>query len=276
MRIIFGITYYVPHISGLTLSLKPIAEYLASEGHDTTVIAAQAEPDLALAEEINGVRVERVPVAVWIGKGPVMPSHFGKMAKAAKGADVVHLFLPQFDAGLAVLAARLRGARVILTYVCSFNAPGLRGALSMAACRLSHLVAGLFAHHIVALSADYASQSSFCRLFRHKISYIPIPIPNFVRPATPRRLPKPPYRIGFVGRIAAEKNIGLMLDVLPMLRDLLDGPFTLELVGPQDPPVSTPQRALAERLETEGASELRRHGRLSDAELDAFIATLTR
>jgi len=270
MRIIFGITYYVPHISGLTLSLKPIAENLARNGNDVTVLAAQSDPDLETTEDIGGVQVERVPVALWVGKGPVRPRHFGRMSAAAKDADIVHLFLPQFDAGPAALAARLRGAKVILTYVCSFNAPGLRGAISMIAARLSHLLAGLLAHHIVALSEDYASQSTFCRLFRRKMSYIPIPIPNFSRPAAPQRAPKPPYRIGFVGRIAAEKNIGLMLDALPLLRTMLDAPFTLELVGPQDPPVSGPQRDLAQRLDTNEAPELRRLGRLSDEELDAF------
>ena len=199
-----------------------------------------------------------------------MPRHFGRMLAAAKGADVVHLFLPQFDAGPAALAARMRGAKVVLTYSCSFNAPGLWGAISVFAARVSHLMAGVFAHKIIATTQDYAHQSAYCRLFQRKMSFIPVPIPNYKRPATPRRLHRPTYSIGFVGRIAAEKNIGVRLDAVPHVRRILGAPFTLELIGAQDQPVSRTQRALAHRLDTVDVPELRRLGRLSDAELDAF------
>ncbi len=270
MKILYGITYYLPHISGLTRCLKPISERKRAEGHETTIIAAQADPELPIEETIDDVRVVRVPVSFWVGKGPVMLGHARQVAKEARDADIVHLFLPQFDAGPAALIGRLRGSQVILTYVCSFTSPGFLGAISRFAARLSHLVAGLVAHRIVALSEDYANQSLFCRMFRRKLSFVPIPIPDYPARADPRRDPKPPYRIGFVGRIAVEKNIDTLLDALPHLRRELNAPFALELVGPMDDARAPRQEALRNRLDTEDAPEFRLLGQLSEQELDAF------
>jgi glycosyltransferase involved in cell wall biosynthesis len=270
MRILYLITYYLPHLSGLTRGLQPIAEAMAGAGHQVTVLAARHEDALPQAEVIDGVKVTRVPVAARIGKGLVMPGHALAAWRACGQADIVHLILPQADAGLAALAARLRGRKVVLSYVCSFSAPGVAGAFMTFLLRLSHLLAGMLAHRIVALSPGYAQQSGFCRLFRHKLAFIPVPVPHYPPNALARRAPTPPYRIGFVGRIAAEKNLGLLLDALPLLRDALGAPFTLEIAGPTDMAKSAPQRQLLERLRAETAPELRMLGVLDEAALDAF------
>lgn len=270
MRLLYGITYYLPHVSGLTLGLVPLVEGMLEAGHDVTVIAARVDPARPVEERDGRLRLLRVPVSLWIGKGPLMLGHALRVWRETRRGDIVHLWLPQFDAGPAALVARLRGARVVVTYVCSFTAPGVMGRISMLAARASHLLAGLMADRVVALSADYAAQSGFCRLFAGKISHIPLPVRDYPAEALPRRPSAPPWRIGFVGRIAAEKNIHLLLDALPALRRRLGAPFTLELVGPEDPPVSAPQRALHARLAACDAPELRRLGRISEAELEAF------
>lgn len=270
MRILYGITHYLPHISGLTRCLKPISEHQHAAGNDVTIIAAQSQKSLATEEKIGGVKVVRVPVSFWVGKGPVMLGHVLRVNAALRTADLLHLFLPQFDAGLAAWVARLKGRKVVLTYVCSFTSPGLRGLVSMGAAQVSHFLAGLAAHRIVALSEDYARQSRFCRIFARKLSFIPIPVPDYPARALPRRAPEAPYRIGFVGRISAEKNIGLLLDALPLLREALGAGFTLELVGPRDNVAAAPQIALMERLENEKSVELKLLGQLSESALDEF------
>lgn len=270
MRIVYGITYYLPHISGLTRSLVPIAEGMVKAGHSALVIAADATGSAEQPSRVNGVDVLRVPVTFWVGKGPVMLRHAVTFYRAARDADVLHLFLPQFDAGPSAVVGRLAGARVVVTYVCSFTAPGLKGALSVLAARASHLVAGLAAHEVVALSEDYASQSLFCRLFRKKLKYVPIPALSYPDTGLPFRRAQPPYRIGFVGRIAAEKNLDLLLDAIPHLDAMLNEPFVVDLVGPEDPPVTAAQRRLAKRIAASDAKYVRRFGTLNEADLDQF------
>lgn len=268
MHILYTITYYLPHVSGLTRCLQPIAEQLASAGHKADIIAAQHEAGLSRQEEVNGVSVSRAPVLMRLGKGLLSPELTVRAWKAARSADIVHLILPQFDAGFVALACRLSGKPVVLTYVCSYHAPGLLGKLSAAVLAVSHTIAGLCASRIIAVSSDYAEQSFFCRLFAKKLSFIPLPVPYYPPAAERSRKPGKSYRIGFVGRISREKNVPLLLDAIPLLRPQLDRPFTVELVGPFDPP--TPESTALRRRLSETKGELRVHGKLSEAELDTF------
>lgn len=266
MKILYALTFYTPHLSGLTRGVEPIVRHFADAGEEVEVLTAQHDPSLPRDDADGSVRITRVPVAFRIGKGPVMPG-FARAAWAAAGrADLVHVIAPQLESGLVALAARLRGRRVVLSYICSMRP----GVLATAALWVSHLTAGLLAHRIVALSEDYARQSLFCRLFWRKLAFIPVPIPNFETPPAPVKNAAPPYRIGFVGRISPEKNIGLLLDCIPHLRARLGQPFTIELVGPDEPEGTPGAAALKARLNASGQDELRLRGRLSEDDLDRF------
>lgn len=273
MKIVYSITYYRPHISGLTNGLYPIAEHMARQGHEVTVICARHAPNLPTQEVLNGVRVVRVPVAFFVGKGPVMPRHAATCFRLMRGADLVHVVAPQADAALAVLAARLRGASVVMSYVCSFRASGLKGRAATWTARLSHLLAGALSHRIVALSEDYASQSRFCALFRRKLAYIPVPLPCYPDKLPAPRTIGPVLRIGFVGRLSPEKSLDLLLDAIPHLEARLDRSFRVEIVGPEDPPGTPGRNRLRTRLWAEVAQgRVICHGPLDAERLDRFYS----
>ncbi|TNF22675.1 MAG: glycosyltransferase [Rhodobacteraceae bacterium] len=273
MKIVYSITYYRPHISGLTNGLYPIAEHMARQGHEVTVICARHDPALAADEVLNGVRVLRVPVTWFVGKGPVMPGFAATCLRAMRGADLVHVVAPQADAALAVLAARMRGAPVVISYICSFGASGLKGWVATQTARLSHLLAGALAQRIVALSEDYAAQSRFCRLFRRKLAFIPVPLPCYPQECPAPRTANPVLRIGFVGRLSPEKSLDLLLDAIPHLEARLARPFCIEIVGPEDPPGTPGRNRLRHRLAAEAAQgRVIAHGRLDQAGLDRFYS----
>ncbi|WP_162685648.1 glycosyltransferase family 4 protein [Roseovarius amoyensis] len=271
MKIVYTTTYYSPHISGLTRGLAPIAEHMAASGHEVTVICELHDPELKAEEIIAGVRIVRVPVWVFVGKGPLMPRFWFTCHREMKGADIVHIVAPQADSMVAALAARLRGARVVMSYVCSFTTEGPAGWIATQALRFSHLGAGFFSLRIVALSEDYASQSRFCALFNRKLMFIPVPVPNLPPQQVAWQRATPPYSIGFVGRISPDKSLKLLLDAIPHLKAVLDAPFSVEIAGPQEPP-GTPNAddlyALIEKAEAEGV--IRYHGVLEEASLDRF------
>src|SRR5688572_3327165 len=69
MRILFALTYYRPHVSGLTIYVQRLAEALAERGHQVSVLTSQFDRTLPATELLNGVRVTRVPVALRLNKG---------------------------------------------------------------------------------------------------------------------------------------------------------------------------------------------------------------
>ena len=69
MRILFALTYYRPHVSGLTIYVQRLAEALAARGHVVTVLTSHYDPGLPREEWIDGVRVVRAPVLFRISKG---------------------------------------------------------------------------------------------------------------------------------------------------------------------------------------------------------------
>ena len=53
MKIVFFVTYYYPHWTGLTQHAKSVAEGLEKNGHSIRVLAAQHEPTLARREVLG-------------------------------------------------------------------------------------------------------------------------------------------------------------------------------------------------------------------------------
>ena len=94
MRILIGLTYYSPHVSGLTITVKRLAEGLVSRGHEVCILASAHNSDLPAEEIISGVRVLRLPVAFRMSKGVIMPSYALFLARLVKNFDAGILNLP--------------------------------------------------------------------------------------------------------------------------------------------------------------------------------------
>ena len=116
MRILFVLTYYRPHVSGLTIYVERLARELAQRGHTVTVLTSQYEKQTPREETADGVHVVRAPVAFRVSKGVIMPT-FGPLAtRLARQHDVISLHLPQFDAAGVALRGRLMDKPTTLTY----------------------------------------------------------------------------------------------------------------------------------------------------------------
>lgn len=234
--VLLALSYYLPNVSGLTISAAELARALGVAGHPVTV--ATSRPKGALRDEmVDDVRVLRAGVLARIGKAPLMPFYAATVMRGMRGAGLVGIHLPNADAALVAILARLMGRKVILSYACAMSTatPGAR--LMRAVAALPHLVAGALAHRIQVVSADYAAQSTFCRLFRRKLAFAPPPIPALFladRPAPPPRNPGQPLRIAYVGRLARQKNLDLLLTAFDGLQEALGRPVVLDLIGPAE------------------------------------------
>ncbi|PWH20496.1 MAG: glycosyltransferase family 1 protein [Anaerolineae bacterium] len=225
MRILIALTYYRPHYSGLTIYTERLARALAQRGHAVTVLTSQYDPTLPRYEKLNGVQVRRLPVAMRISKGVIMPSMPFWAVRLIRQADILNLHVPQLDAALLSILARLFHKPVVLTYHCDLRLPrGLIHALANLASNLANQITASLAHQIVTNTQDYAEHSPFLRRYLPKVKAIPPPITiaeagEEERTAFRQRFGiEPTHRvIGMAARFAAEKGVETLVAAMPRI-----------------------------------------------------------
>lgn len=275
------LTYHLPNVSGLTLSAHALARHLARQGHPVRVVAARAPAGLPEREDIDGVEIRRVRPALRLGKAQVMPGYAAAVWRALDGVEVVNVHLPCLDAAAVAVVAKLRGRRLMVSHISSMSRATWADRLMRAAAALPHLVAGLLADRVQVVSEDYAETSTFCRLFRRKLAPAPLPIALDLLPGErhPPRAPRMasearPYRIGYVGRIARQKSLGLLFESLPGIVERVGRDVVVDLVGPASEVIGeTYWQGILARATASGG-RVRYHGVKQGAELAAFYAGL--
>jgi glycosyltransferase involved in cell wall biosynthesis len=222
MRILIALTYYRPHVSGLSIYAERLARGLARHGHAVTVLTSRFHPSLPARERLDGVDVIRVPVAVKISKGAIMPLFPFYANRLVRRHEVINIHMPQFEASLLALLGRVHRKAVVLTYQCDLRLPSgwFNRVVQWSLGPLNHLAARL-AHRIVTTTDDYAQHSDFLRSYQSKVTAIapliemPPPNPDGMRRLADRWGLNGRARIGFAARFAAEKGVEYLLEALP-------------------------------------------------------------
>lgn len=179
---------------------------------------------------------------------------------------------------MAALIARLRGRRVMISYVTSISTADRASRIVRAIAGVSHLVAGVLADRIQVVSKDYADNSTFCRLFRRKLRYAVIPTPFPPEDQLFQALKRPkgdgPLHIGYVGRLARQKSLGVLLDAFEGLSDAIGRVVVLNLCGPAADIIG--ETDWQKTLQAANASDgrIRYHGVLHGTDLQAFYGGL--
>jgi glycosyltransferase involved in cell wall biosynthesis len=258
MRILTALTYYTPHVSGLTVYARRIVK--VERGHTVTVLTSHYDHNLPRREVIDGATVIRVPVLFRFSKGVIMPTLPWHAARLTLSHDIVYLHLPQFEASVIAIIARFLARKPVVTsHQCDILLPSrLLRLVFWPPIALSHRIAASLSYQIVALSRDYADTSAFLRHHRKKVVAIHPPIPNTeASDGDPLDL-RQRYGlgdskiIGFVGRFAEDKGVAYLIDAVPsVLRRFPDARFLL--VGEREKVVGErTYRRLQERIEQLG------------------------
>ena len=223
MRILTALTYYRPYVSGLTVYVERLARAWAEAGHHVTVLTSQYDPKLPRRETSGRVEIVRVPVALRLSKGVLMPTIGREAGRRIREADVVSLHLPQFDAAGIAVRARLQHKPVILTYHCDLRLPpGLLSPPAMVAVDLANRIAASAADLIVAYTEDYARHTRFLARRMAKLRVIPPPV-EVVEPGPEaeaefrRSLDGDGPTIGMAARLAAEKGVEYVVEAMPRI-----------------------------------------------------------
>ncbi|MCG2769156.1 MAG: glycosyltransferase family 4 protein, partial [Anaerolineae bacterium] len=227
MKILFALTYYRPHVSGLTIYVERLARAMVRQGHDVTVLTSHFDESLPREEVRDGARIVRVPVLFRINKGVVMPAFSWYAYRLIRQSDVVSVHLPQLEASLLAFLCRFIVRRpVILTYHCDLRLPqGLFNRLVDVVVFVSNYLAGLMADRIVAYTEDFATHSSYLSRFKRKIEVIYPPVE--IAPPTEAGCRVLAERlcldnkkvVGFAARFATEKGVEYLLGALPAILD---------------------------------------------------------
>ncbi|MGI5826001.1 MAG: glycosyltransferase family 4 protein [Patescibacteria group bacterium] len=237
MKILLGITYYLPNISGVTIYARRLAEGLVKKGHQVTVLTSWHNKTLPQKEIINGVGVVRSPVFIKIGKGVLMPFLPFQILELLKDCDVVNCHLPQFESFVFAFLGKLFGKKVILTHHTDLSGwKGLLNQLSEFSVLVGQIIAAYFADLIVPYTKDYADYSNFLKKFSSKLRYILPPIvtekvDHRLRDKWKKTVGGSKYVIGFAGRIARQKGIPYLLKSIEYFKK--DPPsFKVVFAGP--------------------------------------------
>jgi glycosyltransferase involved in cell wall biosynthesis len=279
MRILIALTYYRPHYSGLTIYTERLAKALVSHGHDVTVITSQFSNDLAREEIVDGVRVMRLPVAMRISKGVLMPSMPLRAWREIRKADVVNLHVPQLDAAPLALLTRLLGKPVALTYHCDLLLPGgLVNRLANLVSNIANRISAGMANLIVTNTRDYAESSPFLQKYIDKVRVIPPPVvlpqiePETIDVVREKYGVEPGQKvIGMVARLAAEKGAEYLVRALPEILKVHPSARVLYAGQYQDVMGEEAYAAMLAPLIEELGDRWKFLGIISDQELAAFF-----
>jgi len=225
MKILNSLYYYRPHFSGLTVYTERLAKSLVERGFDVSIVTSQYEPSLPLSEDDEGVHIQRVPVAFFISKGPVMPLFVWTIGRQARKHDVLHLHVPQLAAAPAALLGRLMGKPIILTYHCDLKLPPtwINQVINIASTLLSRIAIAA-SDVIVTNTRDYAEHSPVLKRKLDKVHAIPPPIEiapvreDVVASLRTRfQLKSEQKLIGMAARLASEKGAEYLARALPKI-----------------------------------------------------------
>ena len=264
--------YYPPDAGGIESVTSSLAQGAASAGHDVTVVCfkkSAAEDDSV----VNGVRILRLPIARLVASQPLGLRYLLACVKAARGADLVHLHVPNM---LGALAALLMGRkpRLLVHWHADVINKGVLGRV------LRPLEVALLkrADCIVATSQVYAHASPLLSQFESKVTVVPIGVTDARKQAdapdaSPAAATVPPELsrklagrkvILAVGRLVPYKGFDVLIDAARRLRD--DAVVVIVGGGPL-------QASLAAAIRDAGVEDrVILAGRLSDEALHALFA----
>jgi len=226
MKILVTLTFYHPHWTGLTAYAKRMAEGLVARGHAVTVLTSRHSGDLPREEQINGVRVVRLPYVARVSRTVVMPSFPRTIARLIAEHDIVHIHTPMPELVLVTATARALGKPSIVTHQGDVVMPaGLVNRTIQLAMDSTMTLGNQLSSRVVVHSADYGRHSAFLAPIARKLDAIyppvelPEPQPDAVA-AWRRELGLEGKRlIGFAGRFVEEKGFDFLLRAVPLVRE---------------------------------------------------------
>lgn len=232
LKILMGVSYFSPNISGLTIYAGILAQELVRKGNKVTVLTSRYSKKLKETEVLDSVSIKRIWTPYILGRGPLMPTFLFEAFKEVWKHDIVNLHTPQVEGIFLALWAKLLRKKIILTHHCDLSRRrGLLNILSERLVYTSLMGMATLSDSIVVYTKDYADHSDFLQKFKSKLIYCLPPV-KLEKTTKLFARQKATYVIGFAGRIAQEKGLDILLEAIPFLEKLIGTEFKILFAGP--------------------------------------------
>lgn len=227
MKILFVLTYYRPHWTGLTQYAARVAEGLAERGHQVEVLCSQHTRQLPQKETLSKVAVYRLPYLFRFLRSVFMPGLPSALLNKILKNEVVVVYLPFQEVLLVAILAKIFQKKLFLVHNGDLVLP--KGG------KVNRLVekiyfwltafATSFSNGILIQSEDYARSSKLLLLFRTKWRVV---LPLFEVPQTTlgqvqsflkKNGLEGKLLIGFSGRFVEEKGVDFLLKAIPLVKE---------------------------------------------------------
>jgi len=258
MKALIVSKYFYPIVGGVESNAFYVARELVKKGLDVTVLASGEKRS---KENIQGIKVIRLPTWLTIGPAPISPGIFVEILR--QKFDIVNLHDPNpaqnFFAYLALVFKRR-------PFVVTYHSDIVPYSLSIKLMKYFyvHLFQRYFlfrkAKALMPTSPQYIEISDILHHFRHKCSIVPNGVDLAV--FKPKEIRHPGKRILFVGRLIYYKGIQYLIKAMPEILEKVPD-ARLAIVG--EGPLKGEWKALAKRLKVDDKIEWL--GRLSDEEM---------
>lgn len=256
MRVVMVSDVYFPRINGVSTAIQTYRQALSAHGVSVSLVA----PDYG--NHAAEAWISRVPARPVLGDPEDRLVRWGAMhdvveAAVEHGCDLIHVQTPFVAHYAATSASRRYGIPVIATYHTLFEEYLKHYAPLVPAAWLRTLARRFSRQQCNVLDAVIVpSRAIHERLGRYGVTAPMHILPTGVSLDSPVSDGRQAFRARngiaekrpvalFVGRVAHEKNIGFLLDVVDLARDAL--PEILLVIAGEGPALAQLQRAVADR-----------------------------
>lgn len=226
MKILFVLTYYRPHWTGLTQYAARLAEGLSKSGNSVQVLCSRHKKDLPKYEKINNVLVYRLPYLFKFLRTVVMPTFPLTLWKKIKENDKIIAYLPLQEVFLVALFCRLQGKKLFLVHNGDLVLPNECGFFCRMIEKIYYFTTSYAIKNcqkIIVQTQDYSQSSNLLRRFKDKWKII-LPLYNIPQISDKdtdnfkeEYSLKNKILIGYSGRFVEEKGIDYLLQTIPVV-----------------------------------------------------------
>lgn len=224
MKILFILTYYRPHWTGLTQYAARLAEGLVKKSHQVEILCSQHAKNLPKKETINKVKVFRLPVLCKFLRSVIIPEFPFRLWNKIKENEKVIVYLPLQEVLLVALFCKLQKKKLFLIHNGDLVLPGSCGFFCRLVEKIYYLTTAFaikISEKIIVQTEDYANDSSLLKKFKDKwVVILPLyDIPNInkkdIEKFKEKNFLENKTLIGFSGRFVEEKGVDFLLQAIP-------------------------------------------------------------
>lgn len=234
MKILVDLSYYFPHISGLSEYARRLAEGLNCGDTTVEVICNSQSPSDLKCEIISGVKVRRFEPILKSKKISFSWKLIVWCIRNIKDYDAVIIHLPNPEGMMVAFIGRIMGKKIVTLLHCDVAMGRSIGenVVSLIS-KVSNVVCAILSNRIVVNSLDYAKNIKYLRLFMNKLVEI-FPIVGLdVNVFKPKVTKRAGFTLGYLGRISEEKNLHTLIEAINKVRRYK---VSLRLAGPNNIP----------------------------------------